>query len=743
MESQNNFSLSSLKNQRIDFRQEIRRYIALLLIPLFFCIMLYFSVQKISYNQYRLSAERTAEQFQLQISSMMHEVNLVSDSLISDFIALENDQKENISSSLLYTYSDPPSICRQLSIRRENSSYIEHIYLIPLQQPYIYSDSGYYNMVSLESILRGMGTDQNSLFEVEEKKWNMLSEGHLSNPYCLSPFRDSSGNILGYLLITLDLNAFMEVIFNINAEFACLYNDTTFLPSLPLERVYSAQELGSETIVSRLLKKPVKCFQLQVDDYTYMIAISKSSYYLPFFIISLCFVLYAVLVFAFSFFYLYRVSKNRYLQLSRLIDALPQESATVSYKNLIPAVQTALLNYRDQNKLHQETLNDHLLHGILHAQYKDHLLTRGLQQLQIPTENARYHVAIFYLKSYDNVALLTSDEDDVFHMTWVIFQTAVKQFTDDSFRSVSCTEPERFVTLFYTLSSECPDRHVMAACESICKFLSDGYGIHLHTAISGTVTAPEDLAFAFAQAQNLERFAVAVDDQSKIISESLLHENGGLILKGDFFRQTQTLINTLLIGKYDLIPSMVASLLQEHVSPLTADYELSTQRLYTVSHILREFLLTVNQPGFDAQTSCEQLSAAGSISELTAAAEEIFTRLSQSASQKKTSFREVDEACRFIQENLSDQNLNVSMICEAVGLIVQRLTPMFQEQLNMGIAEYVNFRRIEEAKTLLADTKLTVKQIAAKIGYSTTDTLTRNFRKLENMTPTEYRKVVL
>lgn len=82
------------------------------------------------------------------------------------------------------------------------------------------------------------------------------------------------------------------------------------------------------------------------------------------------------------------------------------------------------------------------------------------------------------------------------------------------------------------------------------------------------------------------------------------------------------------------------------------------------------------------------------------------------------------------------------MICEAVGIISQRLTPMFQNQFNMGIAEYVNYCRVEQAKQLLTATKLTVKKIGEDVGYSTTDTFTRNFRKLENLTPTEYRRII-
>lgn len=740
MKAQKKFSLSALKNQKINFRQEIRRYIVLLLIPLFFCVMLYFSVQKISYEQYKLSAEHTVEQFQLQISSMMHEVNLISDSLVSDFVALENNTQNNI--RLLYDYSDPYSICRQISIRKEHSTYIDRIYFISEKQQYIFSDDGYFNFVSLESILKNIGIDYDDFYNIEEKEWNMMADSHLSSPYCIAPFRNNSGEITGYLLISLDLDAFIKAVFNLNADFACLYNTTTFITSLPLDKAYTMEELASEATVSHLVGKPVKCFQIVVDDFTYMVAISKSSYYYPFLVISFCFLIYAVLIFVLSFLYLYKVSKKRYMQISHLIEALPQENSAVTYKDLIPAVQNALLNYRNQSKQHQETMNEHLLHGILYSQYKDQLLQRYLQQLQIPVKDASYYVAVFYIKAYNNVALVTSDNDDVFHMTWIIFQTAVKQFTEDTFGSLSCTEPDRFVTIFYTLSGENSGKHVMAACESISKFMNDGYGIQIHAAISNTVNTPDELAAAFSQAQNLERFAVAIDNTSKIISENILHENGGILLKGDFFRQAQTLINTLLIGKYDIVPSMVTSILQEHVAPFTSDYQLSTQRLCTVAHILTEFLLNMDNPNFDASEYSKRLSHANSISELTTAVDEIFAQLTLDRCQKQTFFKEVDNACIFIQEHLSDQNLNVSMICEAVGIIVQRLTPMFQEQLNMGIAEYVNYRRIEEAKKLLADTKLTVKQIAVEIGYSTTDTLTRNFRKLENMTPTEYRKIV-
>jgi YesN/AraC family two-component response regulator len=59
----------------------------------------------------------------------------------------------------------------------------------------------------------------------------------------------------------------------------------------------------------------------------------------------------------------------------------------------------------------------------------------------------------------------------------------------------------------------------------------------------------------------------------------------------------------------------------------------------------------------------------------------------------------------------------------------------------MAIAEYVNAQRIELFKKLLVETDLPVNQILVKVGYTNTDTSTRNFKKREGITPSEYRKL--
>jgi AraC family transcriptional regulator len=53
---------------------------------------------------------------------------------------------------------------------------------------------------------------------------------------------------------------------------------------------------------------------------------------------------------------------------------------------------------------------------------------------------------------------------------------------------------------------------------------------------------------------------------------------------------------------------------------------------------------------------------------------------------------------------------------------------------------YHNNRRIEHAKTLLANPATSVMEIALELGFSETSSFTAAFRKTTGMTPTSYHR---
>lgn len=68
------------------------------------------------------------------------------------------------------------------------------------------------------------------------------------------------------------------------------------------------------------------------------------------------------------------------------------------------------------------------------------------------------------------------------------------------------------------------------------------------------------------------------------------------------------------------------------------------------------------------------------------------------------------------------------------------LTKIFKETYGVTIISYLETRRITQAKNLLRFTDMTVDEISAAIGMNDANYLARRFRKIEGMSPGEYRK---
>jgi len=69
------------------------------------------------------------------------------------------------------------------------------------------------------------------------------------------------------------------------------------------------------------------------------------------------------------------------------------------------------------------------------------------------------------------------------------------------------------------------------------------------------------------------------------------------------------------------------------------------------------------------------------------------------------------------------------------------LTKIFKEQYGTTINVYISNKRITQAKQLLRFSDKSVEQIAEEVGITDSNYFTRQFKKIEGITPVEYRKL--
>ncbi len=69
------------------------------------------------------------------------------------------------------------------------------------------------------------------------------------------------------------------------------------------------------------------------------------------------------------------------------------------------------------------------------------------------------------------------------------------------------------------------------------------------------------------------------------------------------------------------------------------------------------------------------------------------------------------------------------------------LRNIFKEEVGMTINEYINRQKIALAKDYLSNDKMTIKEIAFKVGYEDEHYFMRVFKKFTGTTPKLFRKL--
>lgn len=106
--------------------------------------------------------------------------------------------------------------------------------------------------------------------------------------------------------------------------------------------------------------------------------------------------------------------------------------------------------------------------------------------------------------------------------------------------------------------------------------------------------------------------------------------------------------------------------------------------------------------------------------------------------EKKVNNSLIIKAINYIKENYKNE-ITLENIAREVNISSHYLSKLFKDEMGENYIDYITSLRIQKSKDLLAENKLSSKEICFEIGYGDPNYFSRKFKDIVGITPSEYK----
>lgn len=135
------------------------------------------------------------------------------------------------------------------------------------------------------------------------------------------------------------------------------------------------------------------------------------------------------------------------------------------------------------------------------------------------------------------------------------------------------------------------------------------------------------------------------------------------------------------------------------------------------------------------------IEGAQSVDELLDMGDRLILEYSTLVNRHKTRglSRNIHHATRYIENHL-DEKMQLKEIAASAKVSPSHLSRQFKKETGQTLTAFIQTRRMEKAKTLLSNNKLSITEVAIQCGFDQLNYFSKVFRQYENCTPLEYQK---
>lgn len=437
----------------------------------------------------------------------------------------------------------------------------------------------------------------------------------------------------------------------------------------------------------------------------------------------------------------YRPIKN-IIAYATSIAGVNQDSLNDEYSMILKSMEYLAVEKDKASSLIQKNRNE------LYNNMVSNLLTENItmnensalvyQQFNITFDDGFYAVILIRIEDYGRIFGENSEFSDV---SLRLSSYAVANISEECINlefkgyAANCGEELGCIVNMPKDQNNIPEK-LQSIADKIIKLVYENLEISLTAAISDIFEGASDIHLAYLQAKEVLELRIIHGKGGILTVSSLMSGEGGYKYS---YNNEQKLLNHIKSGELENSLQYLDSIFKENKNHITTVRDAQCF-LYefkgAILKIIKLLNVTDNSAMIIDVLRCE------TIDEVKTKAEKIIDELCATINMQKSEDKLSDSIIGYIKLNFYDVNLNVARLGDLFDLTPSYLSKLFFEQTGVLISDFIQNTRITKAKAYIEDGKYSIKEIAEKTGFSTSNVFIRTFKRTEGITPGKYKNIV-
>lgn len=308
---------------------------------------------------------------------------------------------------------------------------------------------------------------------------------------------------------------------------------------------------------------------------------------------------------------------------------------------------------------------------------------------------------------------------------------------------------DKIVTLFVSKEGEAYKEAgregIAQILDDLAQLLFDEYRITITAALGGFFISETEVSHSFEQAKQALENAVYMNKTGILWHSETQMESATYYYPLDI---EMRLLSTIRAGEIDEAKRIVQSIIVQNIEHRELSIEMKYQ---LIGELKGTFLKLLDQKAFLESDIFERvknrilnIQAVETIESIQAEINEIMEELCGIITSKKNDIhtKTIEQIKQYVLEMYSDPELTLYRVAKHVERPEKYISQLFKEVTGMKLSDHLEQIRMNQAAMLLKYNDNSVDEIASRVGYHSSHSFRRAFKRVRGISPSSYRQSV-